>query len=62
MDFLLVQFHFTTSLRKELNKINNRPIFTKGQRLKFTLKEAIAPHDIYEFEIMGLYLLLKYPP
>ncbi len=35
----------------ELNKINNRPIFTKGQRLKFTLKEAIAPHDIYEFEI-----------
>jgi len=35
----------------ELNKINSRPIFTKGQKLKFTLQGATIPHDIYEFEI-----------
>lgn len=35
---------------KELNKIETRSIFTKGQKLRFTLLEATT-HDIYEFEI-----------
>ena len=35
---------------KELNKIETRSIFTKGQKLRFTLLEATT-HDVYEFEI-----------